>query len=151
MQEGGAGRSGAVELEGKHGGEPGGVTGDEPADRPAFDSLLAHLDTGAGEVELQRRGLRGEAGEGLQAAWIHMREGTLRGMEWVERDYCLRCERHVLSCGPLSKRGNCAECAIMAQAEAVEQLRAHRGPAFDTWRDAVARSVGGRIEEAEET
>jgi hypothetical protein len=45
----------------------------------------------------------------------------------------------------ISARGLCPDCGDDAQLENTSQLRAHRGPRFDHWRQRIAASVGGAL------
>lgn len=50
--------------------------------------------------------------------------------------------------GPISWRGKCQACGLLAEVEAIYQLANHTGPVFEYWRIRTAASVGAIIPEA---
>jgi hypothetical protein len=58
------------------------------------------------------------------------------------RTSCKHCGRPVAECGPLSKRGLCADDTKARMDANLLCLVTHSGPYFDHWRAAMAASVG---------
>ncbi len=60
----------------------------------------------------------------------------------TNRKTCRRCERPRTEGEKFTHRGYCPTCSEAAYIEPTLQMVAHAGPAFDRWREAMARSVG---------
>jgi hypothetical protein len=58
------------------------------------------------------------------------------------RTSCKHCGRPVSECGPLSKRGLCAEDSEARMNANLVSLVAHSGPYFDHWRNRSLAALG---------
>ena len=57
------------------------------------------------------------------------------------RATCKRCGASRSAVGHLSRRGNCLDCGIQAEADNAVGIATKTGPAYERWRDAMITAV----------
>lgn len=62
-------------------------------------------------------------------------------MTYRPRSTCKRCGLSRQAVGHLSRRGNCLDCGIAAEADNLTELRAKAGPYYERWRDAIVDAI----------